>query len=402
MSTSPPELANPNLGMDKFITGLQEAGMDQAVETVKTETPKSDEAIAPATTPPNKEAPPVETPKAEPKKETVAPKEQPKPATEDEEKKWPRNAKDWEAYKKADKERLESVQRERDEIKAERDRVKSEIEQLKKSGPSPELESLKKEKAELDEQLRLVAVQNHPKFKAYFDNKVGAQLELAKRIVGTEREKQIVDLLSAPDGPLRDKQLEELSETLNSLQQGRLAGVINNITQIQAERESEIAKARENYDQLQKQQQESTLKQQQDFQRLFDSTIKLATDPKDGNPAFQKREGDDAWNTDVDQRLETAKTLLFGNPKPEVITKAALAAVAYPAVLKQLQSTIQENESLKGQLKELQTAAPKLQTGKSSETTTTGTRQTPVSKPGHTDPMSAVGNWMKATFTEQE
>lgn len=386
-------LANPNVGMDNFITSLKDAGMEQAVEAVKE--PQSTEAIAPSEPAPKKEAASPTSAVPEPKKET--PKEPGKePETEEkklEEKRWPRKAEEWSEYKRLEKAKLEAVQRERDQIKEETEKIKSELEHIRNTVP-PELEALKKEKAELDEQLRLVAVQNHPKFKAYFDKKIGDQIELAKRIVGSDKSELIAGLLNAPDSPLKDKQLEELTETLTPLQQSRLGGVLNDLAQIQAEREGEIAKSKANYEQIQKENQEAAEKQRTEFSRLFDNTVKSATDPKDGNPAFQKRDGDEAWNTDVDRRIETAKTLLFGSPKPEIVSKAALAAVAYPVVLSQLNSSLQEIESLKSQIKELQSAAPKVEPAKTAETTMTGNTQAQRPKPGSTDPMSAVAGWM--------
>lgn len=398
MSTTPTELANPNIGMDNFITGLQEAGMQEAVEAVKEpEKPKAEEtAIAPAEPAPKKEAAPAPAKPAEEKKE--APKETPKPV-ESEEDKWPRSAKDWEARKAAEKKRLDAKEAELASLRAESAAVKAEIEQLKKQGPSPELEALKKEKAELDEQLKLIGVERHPKFKAYFENKIGAQIELAKRIVGGEKAEQVAALLKAPDGPLKDRQLEEMFETMTPLQQGRLADVVNSLSNIESERLTEIQKAQANYDTIQKQNAEAQEKQRKEFETQFDATVKSYST----NPAFQKRDDDVEWNAEVDKRIETARGIVFGNQKPEFVFKSAMDAVAYPAVLRQLSETLKTVESLQAQVAELSSATPRVDGGKSAEAPTTAKApETVPLRPGHTDPMSAIGAWMKNNTLNQD
>lgn len=398
MSTTPTELANPNIGMDNFITGLREAGMQEAVEAVKEpEKTKADEtAIAPAEPAQKKEATPAPVKPAEPAKE--APKETPKPV-ESEEDKWPRSAKDWEARKAAEKKRLDAKEAELASLRAESAAVKAEIEQLKKQGPSPELEALKKEKAELDEQLKLIGVERHPKFKAYFENKIGAQIELAKRIVGGEKAEQVAALLKAPDGPLKDLQLEEMFETMTPLQQGRLADVVNSLSNIESERLTEIQKAQSNYETIQKQNQEAQEKQRRDFESLFESTVKSYS----SNPAFQKREGDVSWNTEVDKRIETARGIVFGNQNPDTVFKAAMDAVAYPAVLRQLSETLKTVESLQAQVNELSSATPRVDGGKSAEApTTTKAPETPALRPGYTNPQDAIGVWMQKNSLNQD
>lgn len=396
MSTTPTQLANPNIGVDNFIAGIQEAGMAQAAENAKNETAKPAEAtIAPAEPAPKKEAAPsekpAETPKETPKEQ---PKEQPKESDED---KWPRSAGDWEKRKAAEKKRLEAKDAELTSIKTERDAIKAEIEQLKKQGPSPELESTKKQLAELDEQLKLVSVERHPKFKAFFEKRVTDQISMAKAIVGADKAEQVAAILKSPDGPMKDQRLEELFEGMTMLQQGRLADVVNSLTIIESERQSEIAKAQANYDTIQKQNAEAQEKQRKDYEAQFESTVKSYST----NPAFQKKDGDVEWNAEVDRRIETAKGIVFGNQKPEFVFKSALDAVAYPAVLRQLSDTLKTVESLNAQIAELKSSTPTVEPGKGKDTPVTTTVTTaPVNKPGHTDPMSAIGNWMKTMETQ--
>lgn len=364
--------------------------------------------IAPVTTPPT---PTPEPPKPAPEKPSdkpsepavTAPKEPVKPDApkpEEPEKRWPRTAVEWDNYKKADKERLDNIARERDEIKAERDRVKQEIESLKKQGPSPELDALKKERDELSDRLRLVSVENHPKFKSYFENKTNAQLELAKRIAGNGKGDRIVELLKAPESPIRDQELEQALADLTTVQQSRIASVLNNLAEIESERHSEIAKARDSYERIQSEQQEAHKANQSKVQKTFTDIVQSFTDKEKGNPAYQKRDGDEAWNSSVEQRLEQAKTLLFGDAGQDRVMKAALDAVAYPVALAQLKEVVSENARLQAQIKELTAAQPKVEGAQT--TLTGGTPPTPKPKGYDSDPMQAAVNWMKQIHAPQE
>ncbi len=307
--------------------------------------------------------------------------------------KWPRTAVEWDKRKKDQQARLDAATKERDEIKAERDRVKTEIETLRKQGPSPELDKLKAERDQLSDQLRLVSVENHPKFKSYFENKTNAQLEMAKRIAGSEKGERIVQLLKAPEGPLRDQELENALADLNTVQQSRIASVLNNLADIDAEKQGEIAKARDSYQKIQSDQSETEKQAQARTQQSFNDIISSYTDKDKGSPAFQKRDGDEAWNAGVDQRLGMAKELLFGNPGQEAVMKAAMAAASVPAILEHAKAITAENARLQAQIKELTAAQPKVT--EAPKAAGSSAPKQPTRNDPTADPMQAAANWMK-------
>src|SRR6185436_674496 len=167
----------------------------------------------------------------------------------------------WDAYKAKHREKEITLTKERDTTKNELAKIKEEIELLKKSGPSPELDALRKERDELSDRLRVVAVEQHPKFKQYFENKTNEQLELAKEIVGNGKSDEIVSLLKQPDSQWRRQRIEELTVEMSPLQQSQLAGVMLNLSTINRERQGALAGAKETYEKMVKDQQDNAAKQ---------------------------------------------------------------------------------------------------------------------------------------------
>lgn len=357
-------------------------------------------AIAPATPPPPEpKAPePAAPPAPEPPKLAVtAPAEPAKPAAEDDESKWPRSAKDWDAFKAKRKERETALSKERDDIKAERDRLNEEITTLKGQGPSPELETLKKERDEYEQQLRLHAVENHPKFKAYFDGKTNAQIELAKRIVGTDNADAISKALALPEGDYRDAKIQEVFDTLSPLQQSRLGSVTNALSEIQAERQTEVARSRENFEKMQTEQktaQERTAAESNKAaQDAVNDALAKAQDPKTGLFLFQKQEGNEAWNKEVDSRIAGFKHLATGPATREQRIQACRDAAAFPAVLRYAQERDAEIAKLTAQVKSLSAVQPS-PGGKGNATPENNGTPVPIKINSGSRPMEASKAWI--------
>lgn len=331
------------------------------------------------------EPPPTTAPDPNPPAPAPDPKPaDPQPAAE---RPWPRNAKDWDAYKKADKERLDAIAKERDEWKTKYESG----EKNWKATPAipPDYESIKKERDQFDQTLRTIAVENHPKFKAYFEGKTEEQFKLAEAI-GGEKGKEIVELLKSPDSQWKDARLSDLMTTLSPLQQSRLGGVMNNLTAIQSERANEIARAKAAHDQIAQQESAKAKERQTKAEELFTQTASTLQDPKNGMPAYQPRDGDAKWNDSVKARIESARSLLFGQQEPAALIKAALDAVALPAVLEQSKALMEENSQLKTQLKELQSAQPTMDNSR-----TNGNQPSPVPvRQAHATPQSAITPFM--------
>lgn len=343
-------------------------------------------------------------PKAQPKAEPAAtePKADAKievkseVKVEGDEEKWPRSSKDWSEFKAARKAKEDALVKERDGVKTELETVRKEVETLKKSGPSPELDGLKKERDELSEKLRLVAVEKHPKFQTYFDNKVNAQLDLAKRIVGEDKADRVVQALKLPEGAYKEAQLEELMGELGTMSQTRIGGVINSLAQITQERETEIANAKTSYEKITAEQaakaEQTTKAQREQAEKMFSDAVTSAQDPKNGLAIFQKKDGDEKWNAEVQQRVDLAKNLLFGNFKPDQVAKASLYAAGFPSVLKWANEMGEENKKLQAQVKELSSASPRVSGGEAKPIEGDGA---PIQHKAGIRPSEASANWTK-------
>lgn len=376
---------SPAEAINRWMSGLDAAGDPEPITPAPVKEPDG---------PPDAAVPapdaPVVAPPAVPVKPAVdaAPA---KPADDLPEDKWPRSAQEWKKFKEI---KARDIKEREDEIAAlrtERDDIRKKISEAKSS---PELEALVKERDEYSERLRLLDVEKHPKFVAYFHNKTQAQVDLAKRIVGAEQADQAAKLLALPDSPWKDQQLEEMLSTLGPIQQSRFGSVLNTIASIEDERQSEIQNARANFDKMTAEQTSHREQQVKGLEKTFTDAVLKA---QETNPVFSKREGDHAWNSEVEKRIESARNLFFGKGvNAEQVIRASLDAAALPTILAGYEAMYKENEGLKAQIAELSKASPGLQSGNRS---VEGAPQSVPIKSGMR-PDAALAAWMKNLTAE--
>ncbi len=176
----------------------------------------------------------------------------------------------------------------------------------------------------------------------------------------------------------------------------RLGSLINSVDELRVERETEIARAREDYDRAatrqQAEQQASQAAVKANAEKLFSDTLEQA---RAQLPMLQPREGDAAWNQAVEARVAKAKNLLFGQEKPEQLIRDALAAVSLPAVLESHAALQAEHDKLVAQVAALRTATPTTSRGSSPAPgggDPNGQRRDPA-KIG-SRPMQAAADWI--------
>lgn len=382
------EPPSPSTAMSAFTSGFADLMKDTPAQpTPDADSPPAEPSPTPEPSPAAAKVDPQPAPAAEPAKPVVDPEE-----------KWPRTAAEWKKFKEARKERETALTTELNETKS---KIKDYEEKLSKTNNAVDpaiVESLKKERDELSERLRLTAVERHPDFQKHFDQKISAQYELAKRIVGPDKADTMVRLLKSEDGPWKDQEIEALVSDLNGIKQGQVAGVLNALSEINAHKSAVLADAKGHYEKLVTEQKAKADSQKQLFANALNAALSKASDPKTGNPLYQKRDGDTAWNSAVEKRIESAKGMFSGNMTPDQLIQAALDATAFPAILEQGKAVFAENEKLRAQIAELTKATPGIQ-GKGPEGADDGTPQ-PVQVKVGMNPMEAGGEFFKKLRTE--
>lgn len=380
-----------NAALSGWMDGLKEGAASTQEPTP--EPPPEPPPKPPATpaTPATPQSKPVEEPAKEPADAEGSPD------------KWPRSSKDWQAFIKV---RNENYSKRDTRIKELESKL-TEAEKAMKGLPSDpatfetiksEREQFEKESKDLSERLRLAAIESHPKFKAYYDGKINAQIDLAKRVVGTDKADAIAEALRMPDGAWKTARLDELSTDLSAVQASRLGSVLNSIESIESERKSEVERAKGDFESAQVKAtadaKASRDRTSAEANAKFEAIVKQASDPKEGIPLFQLRDGDEAWNKAVKERIDGAKATLFGggngSSSPDVLIRKALVAEAFPALLENYNTLLTQVDALKAQVSKLSTASPTIES-RAAGNGAAGTRE-PI-KPG-SRPMEIARDWM--------
>lgn len=340
--------------------------------------------------PPASPAEPTAPPAAKPA-ETAA-------TVKDDEEKWPRDAKGWEKFKANRK-------TERDELSAKIAAAEKKAQEaeakLSTAGTVAEYEATKARLAERDaelerysEQLRVAAVERHPKFVKHFSDRTNAQLELAKRIAPNHAER-IKDALTLPDGNQRTQLLDGLLSELSPLNQARIGSVLNELSNIDRERGEEIAKAGETYKTLQlqtkAQQDEAVKAANANWTKTFDEQLSLARKPDAGIFLLQPKDGDVEWNAGVDKRVAEARKLIFDKHPPAVMAQAAMRAAVFPDLVGYTSKLANEVTALEAQIKALKGANP----GVRPATEAPANPGAPAAPRPGSSPREALGGWMK-------
>lgn len=353
-----------------------------------------------STTPPEPKPVPAPPKPAEPKLEAKV------ESVESEEDKFPRDSTNWNKFKDARKKEREEFKEKVAVLEKERNDLTEKMKGLSSVTDAAEYKSLKAERDEMEKVLRTANIRDNPKFKAHFDSKTSAQVELAKRIVGNEKGEQMARLLKLEDGDWKNQQIRDFLSEFDILDQSRIGGVMNALNQIDQERQSALAVADKDYETMAAAKKEADKQAQEQSQRktttLIDNGIKAITDSAKGHPAYQKREGDNEWNAAVEKRVETVKHLLTGNDvTQEKIFETAVHAVAYHQVLSNLKESQAEIAGLKEQIKALTSAQPTLENNRRAGGANGEQQQTIPVKNG-SRPMEVTNNWVTNMKRAQE
>lgn len=285
------------------------------------------------------------TPEAdgEPDKEPDAAEEEKEPAPEPES----RSAKDF-----------RKIKEDRDSARRELEELKAKLGKLENQDVDNVMAELQKERDSLSEQLKLAAIERHPKFQKQYEDKVTTLSEQAKRIVGDDHGERVAELLKMKDGDYRASAIEEIMIDLSTTKQAQLGALLTRMDEVRGERETALANASETYKTLMADQEAQRTAQLEQTHKVFDTVSREA-----GNlEIYQTREGDEDWNREVQSRLDTARSIYSGENDPAELARASLWASAGPKYRELLVAQVELNRRLRKQLEEQSGANPGVST----------------------------------------
>jgi hypothetical protein len=380
--------APPGMDTDSFANELQEA-INKDLGKTPQATP--DPTPAPANTPAPAAKPDAQ---AQPPAKDLIPselfgkpaKEEPKklePTEEESEKFLKEQTKDMSvnaaarfraSYKREEEARQQARELQKKVAEMEAAHKKSMDEHLAKlqSAANPkELEELRGQVSKLDEELQRRALLDHPKFKAAFDNKIESWIDVAKKYVPQEKASEVSILLRQKDSQERNAKIDEIAESIDaSLNKTKFLNLVNDIDKVSSEREVEVAQWKENKRRLEEQeagerakQMEQGLKTQQrtaeQLNSIWNETTERLTSKESQLEWYQKVDGNDGWNQEVDNRLKHVRALAEGDMPPDKMYELSALALAAPMFRRMFLEERARVMKLSGEIDALKGAQPR-------------------------------------------
>ena len=241
---------------------------------------------------------------------------------------------------------FKKIKEERDNANRELDELKSKLEKLDDSDVNNIMEQLKSERDDLSQRLKLAAIERHPKFQQEFQTKVDSIAEQAKKIVGEENASRVAELIQMNESEYRNNSLDEVMDMLSTTKQAQLGALLTRMDEVKYERANALENAEQTYQQMMQDQARQREAQLVETNKLFDGVLGEASKLE----VFSQRDGDDAWNGDVKQRVDMARSIFSGENDPKELARASLWAAAAPKYRELLVQQIELNRRLRKQL----------------------------------------------------
>lgn len=222
-----------------------------------------------------------------------------------------------------------------------------------------EVASLKKQIEEMDEHIKKVNLQEHPKFKAHYDGQINSEIETAKKFVKAEVADEVAQLLAIPESKKRNERLTEIVDEMTDIEKVKFLSSLDKIDRLSTEKSAELTNWKKNNliaDQLAaKQQSENIENQKQMADKIWTESVNRLTAPESQLELYRKVDGNDQWNSTVDNRLANVKRMFTSPMPPEKAVEMAALAMAAPEYRRMflaqrvlVQKLSEELESLKG------------------------------------------------------
>jgi len=251
----------------------------------------------------------------------------------------------------------------RDTAKSELEHLRAEVTDLKRQAESSDVESLRQERDDLSSRLKAASIERHPEFRKFYTQKLEGVISRAKSTAG-EHGERMEQILKMDNSTYRDQQMEELFSELPTSKQATLGALIAQADEVRAEKQSQLEDADSTYEQLMSTQNNQHDQMVEKSRKVFESVAERAS----ALEVYQKKEGDDAWNSEVDARREMARNAFLGQSSEEELAMIALWGPAGEKYRELLGVQIELNQRLQKQLDGLQGATPSVSTDSSKQT----------------------------------
>lgn len=266
-----------------------------------------------------------------------------------------------------------AIKKVRDEYKTKAEQLEARAKELEtKLASAPkidttELETLRKQKAEAEEFVKKFAIEHDPRFQEQYNTRIEAGINRIKSVVGGAEGEKLAQLVKLPDSQYRTEQIEAVLADLSPFKQTRFSVAVDDLEKAMAEKESIVKQARDNFSQLERTNREQNSAREEVEKKaraqVFDSVIEKVKDAKDGLPIFQLKPDDEAWNTQVGERIDTARAIFNDEFSPQDKATWSAWAVTAPSLLQTCKEQAAEIQKLTGELKAMQTAQPTIEQG---------------------------------------
>lgn len=266
-----------------------------------------------------------------------------------------------------------AIKKVRDEYKTKAEQLETRTKELEtKLASAPkidttELETLRKQKAEAEEFVKKFAIEHDPRFQEQYNTRIEAGINRIKSVVGGAEGEKLALLVKLPDSQYRTEQIEAVLADLSPFKQTRFSVAVDDLEKAMAEKESIVKQARDNFSVLEKQNREQNSAREEVERKaraqVFDSVIEKVKDSKDGLPIFQLKPDDEAWNTQVSERIDTARAIFNDEFSPQDKATWSAWAVTAPSLLQTCKEQAAEIQKLTSELKSMQTAQPTIEQG---------------------------------------
>lgn len=263
------------------------------------------------------------------------------------------------------KTRAQEAQKERDELKGKWEAANKELDEAKKA-PKHNAELIKqieKERDEYKSKHDAFIVQFTPEFHQKFDAQIGTVISGLKTIVPEAEANKLAEILQLPDGEYKRKMIAEVTEGMDSFTVSEIANANRDIRRISQERKAQIDNANKTLTGIAEERQKQSREIAERQSKALEETLKVFTEGEKAIPIFKKRDGDEAWNKGVEERIRVARVIQSGQfESDEDRAEAAAWAAAAPGILQDYQATViakdAEIAQLKSTLEKLQGASP--------------------------------------------